>query len=233
METKKKPMLNLGCGRVILPGNKPSHHMLVDDAVYDYPEWVNVDKNPTPGVDKCMDLFCYPWDLEDNAYSGALISHVCEHIPHEIRVKQTMVNKEPNAIYSKFEYVDYSYLAQMQDGWFAFFSELWRVLEDGAMVHIIAPYGKSDDAISDPTHTRMLNEFHFRHSMQPNPDAPFEYNHKLHFNVLPDDHYRLTPFYAKPPYLVDGKTTEAFEWAKVTQWNVIQDFYVRMVAIKS
>ena len=253
-----KPMLNLGCGRIILPCEKPYHHMLVNDDIYEYPSWVNADKNPEPGVDKVIDLFRYPWDLEDNAYSGALISHVCEHIPHDIRTQEYITDNpsyestsqlvdtltpsigrnDPLRFQPHKGIVNYGLrkrvleLEQMQDGWFAFFSELWRVLEHGAMVHIIGPYGKSDDAISDPTHTRFLNEFHFRHSMQPNPDAPFKYNHQLHFEVMPDDRYRATPYFAREPYFVDGQPTDAFEWAKLTQWNVVQDFYVRMKAVK-
>ena len=206
-------MLNLGCGRIILPGDKPAHHTLVRDDIYTYPEWVNVDKNMQPGVDKVMDLFCYPWDLPSDSFSGALLSHVAEHIPHEIATND-------------------SDLSQMQDGWFAFFSELWRVLEHGSIVHVLSPYGHSTDAISDPTHTRYLTEFSLRHSMQPNPDAPFEYNHKLHFDIVENWTFRPMGIFAHEPYIAKGIPTEAFFLAKQTMNNVIREFYTQLVCIK-
>jgi len=212
-----KPMLNLGCGRVILPlpiADRPIHHALVDESIFEYPTWVNVDKNPEVGVDVCLDLFRYPWDFDDNAFNGALLSHVCEHIPH-------MVHPD-----------DHRRFQEMQDGWYAFFSELHRVLTHGAMVHCLSPYGHGSDAISDPSHTRYLNEYHFRHSMQPNPEAPFKYNHQLHFDIVVQDVYRPTPDFACPPYFMDGQVTDAFWKAKRMYNNVIQDFYVRLICIK-
>jgi hypothetical protein len=210
---QQKPMLNLGCGRIILPGDKPAHHQLVDDSIYQYPEWVNIDKNDSPGINQVMDLFCYPWNLPDNAFSGALISHVCEHIPHEIKTNDPEI-------------------AELQDGWFAFFGELWRVLEHGAVVHILSPHGHSDDGITDPTHTRYLSGHTFNHSMQPNPDAPFNYNRRLNFAQMEETPMRPTEWFARPPYFVDGQATEAFWIATHTQINVIRDFYVRLVCIK-
>jgi hypothetical protein len=215
-------MLNLGCGKIILPCEKPDHHQLVEDEIYSYPHWVNIDKNDAEGVDRCMNLFQYPWDLEDNAYSGALLSHVCEHIPHEI---QTSFERTSNWDRCRE-------LLDMQDGWFAFFSELYRVLEDGARVHIISPYRGTDGAVSDPTHTRQLNEYSFQHSMEPNSDAPFDYNRKLHFRV--DDHtpMRAMPDFWGEPYFVDGVPTDAFFHAVRTRYNVVLDFYVRMTVVK-
>ena len=68
-------MLNLGCGRLIFPTlDKPAHHTLLPDAIYTYPDWLNVDRNQQPGVDKVVNLFEYPWPLESDAYDGALVS---------------------------------------------------------------------------------------------------------------------------------------------------------------
>lgn len=199
-------MLNLGCGRLVMPHAKPDHHSLMPDHLYNYLEWVNVDRNPYEGVCQ-IDLFDEKWDLPSNAFAGAMISHLCEHIPHATK-------------------------SGMQDGWFAFFSELWRVLEHGAMVYILSPYGWSDDGISDPSHTRLLNEYHFRHSMQPNPDAPFDYNRNLHFEILEESKFRPMPHFAREPYFIDGEATDAFWEAKHTRINVIRDFLVMMRAIK-
>src|SRR5688572_6772440 len=72
----QRPMLNLGCGRIILPAPRPAHHALIDAAIYDYPYWHNVDRNQQPGVNQVLDLFQYPWPLESDAYDGALLSHI-------------------------------------------------------------------------------------------------------------------------------------------------------------
>lgn len=227
-----KPMLNLGCGRIILPGPRPAHHSLIPEEIYAYPEWVNIDKNMQPGVDRVMDLFTYPWGLEDNAYSGALLTHVAEHIPHEIRINKEVLHHTEAGTLTQESHNKKCELREMQDGWFAFFSELWRVLEHGAVVHLVSPYGHGDDAISDPSHTRYLTEYSVRHSMQPNPDAPFEYKHKLHFNVLEQTAMLPMPDFNSPPYFVDGQPTEAFWRAKRTQINVVREFYSQLVVVK-
>lgn len=226
-----KPMLNLGCGRIILPSDKPNHHALVDNDIYSYPEWVNIDKNMQLGVNKVMDLFCYPWKLPSDSFGGALLSHVAEHIPHSINVNPRthdgydLLPNDPLAILR-------DELRCMQDGWFAFFSELWRVLEHGAVVHVLSPYGHGDDAINDPSHTRYLTEYSLRHSMQPNPDAPFEYNHKLHFDVQEQTGFRPTPRFEGDPYFIGGVATPVFWDAKLLYNNVVHEFYTKLVCIK-
>lgn len=226
----EKPMLNLGCGRIILPAEQPAHHGLVESDIYSYPEWVNIDKNMVQGVDKCMDLFKYPWDLPSDSFSGALLAHVCEHIPHEIRLNEPQKVVVGGLVVN--DNVPNHKLSEMQDGWFAFFSELWRVLEHGAVVHILSPYGFSNGGLIDPSHTRYLTEHSFSHSMSPNPDAPFEYDRQLHFRQIEETPMRPTEYFAGEPYFVNGQDTPAFWRAKQIHINVVSEFYVRLVAVK-
>lgn len=224
----QKPMLNLGCGRVILPAEKPAHYGLLPDGLTDYALWLNVDRNAAPGVDKVMDAFAYPWDFEDNSFDGALLSHLVEHIPHEIRTPSALLD---SGIYERFH--------AMQDGWFAFFSELYRVLTPGAIVHILCPYGWSAGAAGDPTHTRYVTEVTFNHSMEPNPDAPFAYaTGGLHFRMAAPPQFGISPLFqhlvpqaGDTEHIAQHKTVE-LQRAVMTQMNVVNDLYVRLECVK-
>ncbi len=211
----QKPYLNLGCGNIILPAERPAHHGLIDPAIYDYPLWHNVDVNNAPGVDQRIDLFTYPWALEDNSYDGALLAHLCEHIPHEIIVGDSSVS-------------DIARLNATQNGWFAFFSELYRVLTDGAVVYILSPHARSDGAIHDPTHTRYLLPETFLHSMQPDPDAPFTYaTGGIHFTTIDAPTYQLHPDYNH----LQGRP-ELLQQAAMHEWNVVYGFAMKLRVVK-
>ena len=167
-----KRMLNLGCGRVILPGPKPAHHGLIDDNIHDYPLWWNVDREAGEGVDEVVDLFRYPWPWQDGQFCGALVAHLAEHIPHEVNyplhadIDGTVRERLPVRRYS--------------DGWFAFFSELNRVLHKESQVYILSPWANSQGALADPTHTRQLIPATFLHTMvNEDEDAPFRYERGL------------------------------------------------------
>lgn len=224
-ETVGKPYLNLGCGRVILPCERPHHHGLVEEAIYAYPHWHNVDRNAAPGVDEVADIFTYPFPFADNSFDGALLTHLVEHIPHDIRAH---LFPPPNARYHHTR-ADVERIYAMQDGWYAFFAELYRVLTPGALVHILSPYGWSQGAITDPTHTRLITEHTFTHSMRPEPeDNPFEYQTGgIHFEVADDPRWRITPLFQHladdPPALVH---------ALQTQLNVAYELYIKLRVVK-
>lgn len=220
----QKKYLNLGAGRIILPDDRPAHHGLVDPAIYSYPLYWNVDRNMQPGIDQCIDLFTYPWPLESNSYDGALLSHLCEHIPHEIKLNIEV--GETSAATEKLNTGAYD-LGKMQDGWYAFWAELYRVLTDGAVVHVLSPYGWSQGAITDPTHTRLLTEQTFTHSMKPDPNSPFAYQTGgIHFELL-DTRFNITELFR---HLVDDQTelTRALQ----TRLNVAYEFYVKLQVVK-
>ena len=232
----QKPYLNLGCGRVILPAPKPAHHALVPDAIYDYPYWHNVDRNQADGVDECVDLFTYPWPLESDSYDGALLSHLCEHIPHEIRVHELITPASDDPYWARYRVLTADatpearrrkQFSQMQDGWFAFFAELYRVLTPGAMVYILSPYAWSYGAINDPSHTRLLTPDSFNHSMRPDPDAPFAYETGgLHFEM------RDVRMGISPDYIPMAGNPDMMQRLLNTQLNVASEFYVRLECIK-
>lgn len=219
----QRKYLNLGCGRIILPCEKPLHHALVDTAIYNYPLWHNVDRNGSEGVDECVDVFTYPFPWADNSFDGALLSHLCEHIPHEIDLVARYTYK-PYELWTERDRV----LSEVQDGWYAFFAELYRVLTDGAIVHILSPYGWSQGAITDPTHTRLLTEHTFTHSMQPDTHSPFQYETGgINFEMVGSPQFGITEMFQ---HLV-GKP-ELLQLAFQTNINVAYDMYIKLRVVK-
>lgn len=163
--------INIGCGKVILPCEQPAHHRLIPANIYTNPDiqWDNADRAALPGVNVVMDLFDYPWReakrvvsverngdgsfttvygepiIPDNTYDVAIAAHICEHIPHHLVMNGQFVHYHP----------DY------QDGWFAWFANLHRILKPGGKAYILVPYAWSNGGISDPTHTRYLTPASF------------------------------------------------------------------------
>lgn len=212
--TPQLPFINLGCGRVILPAQKPAHHASIPDGIHDYALWNNVDAVASDGVDEVVDLFSYPWKWADNSFDGALASHLVEHIPHEMVWENKYMTTSA-----------YTRLSALGDGFYAFFSELHRVLTPGAFAHIIVPFGFSTGALQDPTHHRYLVRESFQY-LVPNPDAPF---------VLPEGgawalDYVLTGLTEMAtPYQHDPQLLERMVQ---TQFNICSELYVRLKVIK-
>lgn len=236
-----KAFLNLGCGKTHFPSARPAGHEAIDEALYTYPLWVNVDKVEGVGADKVFDLFTYPWPLADNSFDGAVLAHIVEHIPHEIKTKRLSRGEwvEDHASYGSVMYKETEnpnpidsripILKTLQDGWYAFFSELYRVLTPGAVVHIISPYGWSDGGITDPTHTRYLTMNTFTHSMSPevSDGSTFQYNNGgINFQIDGEPMYRVTPMFSHV------KDMEELQQLMMTRLNVVYDFYVRLKAVK-
>lgn len=220
------PMLNLGCGKVILPAERPAHHALIDETIYSYPQWVNVDRNPESGVDCVVNLLEYPWPFEDNSFSGGLFSHFVEHIPHEIKLR----DDSPRA----------KQLARLQDGWYVFWSEVFRVFEDGAVAHILSPYAWSAGAIADPTHTRLICEHTFTHQLSKSDISPyFQYQIDCNFEQVQAPHFSVTEMFAHLVILPgDNEATirrkqVEFQDALMTRLNVVYEIYVQLRAVKS
>lgn len=240
---KRYPFLNLGCGRTHLPGERPAHHALVPADIYTDREWVNVDCVANVGADCVFDLFAYPWPLESDSYDGALLSHLCEHIPHEIEVADIQwmdmgINEIRVDHLAQYFKVKRELQQKYQDGWFAFWANLYRVLRDGAEVHILSPHARSDGSDSDPTHTRHLLPQSFEHSMVPNPEAPFEYaTGGIHFEKVASlsglfaEYTHLLPVTSEPEEVQQAKLKQLDHLA-TTQFNIVPEFYVRLKVVK-
>jgi hypothetical protein len=231
----QRPFLNGGCGRVILPAPKPAHYGLIDDAVTTYPLWINADRNKVEGVDKVIDLFSYPWDFATDSFDGALFSHVVEHIPHYINTNVI----PPYDWNGDFDWCKRACeLEKSQDGWWAFWSEVFRVCRDGSIIHVLCPYAWSQGAITDPSHHRLLTEHTWTHSMQPDPNAPFSYETGgIHFEVVNVTFglYQNWQHLLTHPH--DNAETVSAKQAKFnellrSQINVVNDMYAKLRVVK-
>lgn len=206
--------VNLGCGHITYP-NEPhwSHHLLPADLLR-AGEWHNVDRNAGAGVDETVDLFTYPWPWADNTFDGALASHLVEHIPHAPHI----VGDSDRA----------AYLAGLQDGWFAFFAELWRVLKPGSVAHILVPHGQSDGAKADPTHTRYVMPQTFGYFLEGQNGKQFSYATGSVWRLGAGGiTYRITEMFQ---HLIGDQ--EALQMAIMTRLNVVYEFYAPLEVVK-
>lgn len=185
-----KTGINLGCGRATFPTTREnpytSHLMYAVDgglpeALEDTVQWTNVDRINGPNINEVINLWRLPWvksdgrPWADNSFDFVWMSHIIEHIPHDIRIN-------PNA------HVIDGYLTKLAqqdgDGWWGWFYEVWRILKPGGQMHIITPYAFSIGAMGDPTHTRYIMPSSFGY-FAPNDNAPFDYDLPYRFKQVP------------------------------------------------
>jgi len=162
---KTRRGVNLGCGTVCLPCERPHHHLALPENLYTAPDikWDNVDRNAVPGVSHALDLFTYPWALPSNTYDVAICSHIVEHIPHHIiwngaqwgDYDPSSLSPAAREMVLRFGQIIPRH-PKYQDGWFAWFSELYRIMKPGGKAFVLVPYAWSNGGISDPTHTRYI-----------------------------------------------------------------------------
>ena len=167
---------------------------------------------PTPGFkavditgepDYLVDLFQYPWPFKDRSVREVVSSHFIEHIPH--------YRPEYNGV----------------DGFWMFFNELHRICTKGAKVTLVAPYGKSDRAIWDPSHTRSIHELNFNYlspewmKMQGLDHYPVTANFEIvtiNGVGVPDD--------------IMNRNAEMQAQARAYYWNALSDLEVILKAVK-
>lgn len=223
----QRKFLNLGSGKITLPCEQPAHHALIDPAIYTYALWHNVDKNGGAGVDECVDVFTYPFKWSDSSFDGALLAHIVEHVPHEVRKAAW----RDDAWYPDSGIGDTLYqsawkrLSQLPDGFYCFFAELHRVLTNGAIAHILVPYAFSNGAMQDPTHHRYLTPNSFTY-LVPNPNAPFELVNAGEWQIE-EVKWGLTE--NAVPYQHDHAMLQR---ALDTQLNIASEFYVKLRVVK-
>ena len=214
--------INLGCGTNIMPTTQPEHHRLIPPTLYTDADiqWDNVDWNAGPGVNKVVDLFDYPWReqeqirgfdimpgqdimehdvlLPDNTYDMALVAHICEHIPHHIVWDGKFMHRHP----------------EYQDGWFAWFAQLWRVMKPGGKVYVLCPFVWSDSGQMDPTHTRYVGPATFNYFNNQTDEAPaFRYRMAQRWQVSLEQ-IAWTPH----NYAIDMVRRELRTLAELTGW---------------
>ena len=178
--------LNLGCGRALLPtnGSNPyTTHLTQYLPPSAYTEkWVNVDKVLLSGIDEVCDLFAYPWvrgngnPWSDDSADEIWASHLIEHIPHEAKLIPGADRTLKKA-------------AQI-DGWFAWFYEAWRILKPDGLLHLVIPWPMGRPGMADPTHRRYVHPGAFSY-FSPNPDAPFDYQIPIRFELAEPIIYRF------------------------------------------
>lgn len=242
----QKAYVNLGCGKIILPKPIPVR-ALVDPTVFAYPDWLNVDRNAGDGVDQVVDLFKYPWPFEDCSFDGALLSHIVEHIPHEIKIIGDYIEYDEQGFqklkpdFTGEQHLLRAKLRNLQDGWLAFFAELHRVLTPGAIAHILCPYAWSQGYATDYTHIRPITEQVWTHDgMGDNFASPFAYKSGCNFRMVEPCKLSVCSLFhhlladTKEPYIQSGRHnwTERIVRAMQTQINVIDELYVKLEAVK-
>jgi len=229
--TDTTPWLNFGCGNNILRGeenDRAYHQFLIPQDVFAVGrKWVNADIVPNEGVDELVSMTRYPFPWPDNHFGGVVLSHVVEHIPHEIVINPPAGHWLPAEVATGYaERVEN--LKRMQDGWYAFWSELYRVCKPDAVAHVIAPYWASTAAITDPTHYRLISEHTFTHCLAPQEEGAT-------FYYVQDCHWELTAppgFHVNEPFMHLIGKPDLFQQALMTQINVAHTIYGALRAVK-
>lgn len=221
--------LNLGAGRVIFPaieGEEPQHLIPLAPECYEA-GWLNCDKYRNEGINETFDLFRFPWVrssngalFNDNSVDLIWCSHIVEHIPHQVQLAKNL----PEVYRRQYEPLIDSY-----DGWFVFFEECYRILKPNGRIIVIAPWGNSVPGDSDPTHTRRVLPNSFGYLSGDNPDAPFDYHLKCHFE---QDSELMVKYTNAWHTRLASATPEEATRASYMYYNVIETFRLSLRAVK-
>ena len=88
--------------------------------------WINVDNYVDCHPDVIHDLEKFPYPWDDNSIDEINMEHVLEH------------------------------LGQTHDVYINILKELYRICDNGAIIHIVVPHHNHRDFIGDPTHVRIV-----------------------------------------------------------------------------
>lgn len=152
-----------------------------------------------------VDLQSYPWPFEDNSVEAIRCSHYIEHIPCDV------VRGGPR---------------DGQDALFAFFDECYRIMADGADLHISCPSARSSRAFQDPTHRRFIVA------------ETFLYMNKEWRELNKLDHYRVSCNFGinvNPVILTEVDKSRVDAWKQMAfahYWNVIMDWDAHLKCLK-
>lgn len=197
--------LNLGCGTVSRPGYIGVDSASLEDIVKGSIGYEGEEKIlPTEETYIQHDLFDMPWPWEDGEVAATYAAHLVEHIPHY----------HPNWGIEK-------------DGWWVFFEELYRILEDGGIAEFIHPFSRSDRAFFDPTHTRYI---HYQTWFYLNREWRIAngVNHEA-----PDIDFEVLGIQAvHEPMMLQGRSAEVIDFARQFYFNPTDDLFVVLRANK-
>jgi hypothetical protein len=123
------------------------------------------------------------------------------------------------------------------DGFFHLIKELYRVCDDGAIIHVEVPHHRHDEMYGDPTHCRMFtvdtfrlfskkyNQWHIDHF---GSSTGFGMKCNVDFEVIEYDHI-FDPDFIPLLQQMEDKQRELFI---KSSWNVIKYLQVKLQVIK-
>lgn len=180
--------LNLGCGKIRLPG------------------YVGVDIHKTESIDLLANLFTFPWPIASESIDALHASHLIEHIPHTVRIRENG-RLTPN---------------WDEDGFFIFFREAWRVLKPGGLFTIIGPSTLTTEAFRDPTHTRYLDAHTFDYICYESPTFNYELGYRFDLMAVAID---VRPSWDE---LAGDENKAHYDFALNHYWDIIHDWKVTL-----
>jgi len=164
-----------------------------------------------PNAKHRVDLLKFPWPWADASVDEIHCSHFIEHIPlRDVEERDLLAPHHP-------------YLGK--DLLFAFFDEAYRVLRPDSHMTVICPSVRSERAFQDPTHRRFIAQATFFYLAVPERKA------------MGLSHYRADcDFEGNVSFTHDAELTiRAAEYQQRVfkeAWNAIQDYVVKLKAIK-
>jgi predicted SAM-dependent methyltransferase len=143
-----------------------------------------------------IDLLKTPWAIESNSADELFCAHFVEHIPHGTD--------------------------GLNDPFWDFFNEAWRILKPGGVFRVLVPYFTSVRAFQDPTHQRFVSELTFLYLSK----GWRKINKLEHYPVFAD--FQTINLHHAINKEFSGKAQEAVQYAGLHNWNVIDDLLVTL-----
>lgn len=171
--------------------------------------FINADSFTECSPDVLMDIESYPWPFEDDQFDYILMKHVLEHV---------------GASFADFRLV---------------MRELYRVLKPGGRVEIHVPDYRHATYWSDPTHVRPFTILTFEMMSKKKNDEWIarRANYSMIAYALGVDFEVETGVQVYDPAWLAKEAAGQYTRAQlrelaVTQWGVVKELHVTLVAIK-
>lgn len=160
-------------------------------------------------VDVIHNLETFPYPWEDNSVDEINLQHVLEH------------------------------LGQSYDCYINILKELYRVCDNGAIIHIVVPHPYHRDYIGDPTHVRMItpeglhlfNQESNQYCIDNNhSNSPLGIVNNINFKII-NVHYDLDDKYKQLVYA--GKLSESQAYELIDErLNVCKQIFIDLQVLK-